>query len=42
MLDVFVAQVRLKAPGIVSLVGQGEPAGMPEHVRVSLDSLTGD
>jgi len=32
-----VAQVRLKAPGIVSLVGQGEPAGMPEHVRVSLE-----
>ena len=34
MLDVLVAHVVLDATGIVSLIGQVEPAGMPEHVWV--------
>ena len=35
--DTSVPQVGLQRPGISPFVGQGVPAGMPEHVRVSLD-----
>jgi len=37
MLDVFVAQVRLKAPGIVPLVGQRKAAGMAQHMGMRLE-----
>jgi hypothetical protein len=38
MLDVAVAQVSLQCPGIMPLVGEGEAAGMPQHMRVSLEA----
>jgi hypothetical protein len=37
MLDILVAQIRLQRAGIVALVGQGEAAGVPEHVRMRLE-----
>jgi len=37
MLDIPVPEVGLQCSGIVALVGQGEAAGMSEHVRVSLE-----
>ena len=45
VLDVLVSQIRLQSPRIVPFVRQREAAGVPEHVRVSLEaqfgSLTG-
>jgi hypothetical protein len=36
-----VAQVRLQGPAIVPGVGQGEAAGMPQHVRMGLEVQLG-
>ena len=36
-----MAQVGLQCPRIVALVGQGEAAGVPEHVGVSLEAELG-
>jgi len=41
MLDVTVAEISLQSPRIVSLVGEGKAAGVPQHVRVSLKSKPG-
>jgi hypothetical protein len=37
MLDVFVTEVGLQRPRVVSPVGQGIAAGMSQHVRVDLE-----
>jgi hypothetical protein len=37
MLDILVPQVVLQGSGIVASVGQGEAAGMSEHVRMHLE-----
>ena len=34
VLNVFVAQVVLEGPRVVAIVGELEPTGMAEHVRV--------
>ena len=41
MLDILVPEVGLQSPRIVALVGQREPAGMPQHVGVNLDAEFG-
>ena len=41
MLDISMAQVGLQCPRIAALVGEGEAAGMSEHVRVSLEAQLG-
>jgi len=41
VLDVLVSKVSLKGTGIVALVGQGEAAGMAQHVRVRLEAELG-
>ena len=38
VLDVSMAEVRLKRSGIVSLVGERIAAGVPEHVGVGLET----
>ncbi len=38
MLNIFVPEVRLQCPGIVTSVGQRIAAGVPEHVRVWLEA----
>ena len=42
VLDVPVPEVGLQAARIMPLVGQGEPAGMPEHVRMSWEAQAGN
>ena len=37
VLDVLVAQVSLQRAGVLPVVGKLETAGVPKHVRVSLD-----
>jgi hypothetical protein len=37
VLDVFVTEIRLQRPRIVTLVCQRVPAGMTEHMRVGLE-----
>jgi hypothetical protein len=37
VLDTLVAEVGLQRSGIDAIVGELEPAGVPQHVRVSLD-----
>jgi hypothetical protein len=32
VLNVLVPQPELKRPGVVAVIGQLEPAGVPEHV----------
>ena len=34
MLDIFVAEIVLQSSGIVAIIGELVPAGMPEHVRM--------
>jgi hypothetical protein len=34
VLNVLVAEVMLQGPRVVAIIGQLEPAGMAEHVRV--------
>jgi hypothetical protein len=41
MLDISMAQIGLKGPGIVAFVSQGEPAGVSQHVGVSLEAQLG-
>ena len=41
MLDISMAQIGLKGPGIVAFVSQGEAASVPEHVGVSLEAQLG-
>ena len=41
VLDVSMAQVGLKGPGIVAFVSQREPAGVSQHVGVSLEAQLG-
>mgnify|MGYP003382024122 CR=1 FL=1 len=36
VVDVLVSKVMLQRPGVVAIVGQLEPAGVPEHVRVGV------
>jgi hypothetical protein len=36
VLDIGVAQVRLKGTGIAPCIRQREAAGVPQHVRVNL------
>ena len=36
-----MAQVGLEGPGIVAFVSQGEPAGVSQHVGVSLEAQLG-
>jgi hypothetical protein len=38
MLDIAVPQVGLQGARVVPLVGKGVAAGVPEHVRVSLEA----
>ncbi len=38
VLNVPVAQVSLQRPRVVALVGQSATAGVPQHVRVSLEA----
>ena len=38
MLNVFVPQVCLQGPGIVTTVRQRVAAGMPQHVRMRLEA----
>jgi hypothetical protein len=40
VLDVFVSEVGLQRPGVVSPVGQRIAAGVPEHVDVNLEWKT--
>jgi len=42
MLDVLVTEVSLQSSGIVAPVGQGEAAGVPQHMRVSLKAERSD
>jgi hypothetical protein len=37
MLNVPVSKIRLESPRIMASIGQGEAAGMPEHVRMRLE-----
>ena len=37
MLNALVAEISLQGPGIDAIVGKFEPAGVAQHVRVSLD-----
>src|SRR6516162_5882786 len=41
VLDVLVAQIGLKGAGIVALVGQGESAGVAQHVRMGREVEAG-
>jgi len=41
MLDVPMPQVSLESSGIMPFVGQREPAGVPQHVRMSLEAQLG-
>jgi len=41
VLNVAVTQVGLQCPRIVALIGQGEAAGVPEHVGVNLEAELG-
>ena len=41
MLDVSVPQVGLESPRIMSLVGQREAAGVPEHMGMRLEAQLG-
>ena len=41
MLDILVPEIRLQRPGIVAFVGEGEPAGVPQHVRVRREAEPG-
>ena len=34
MWDIFVAEIVLQSSGIVAIIGELVPAGMPEHVRM--------
>jgi hypothetical protein len=38
VLDVLVPEVGLQGAGVVAFVRQGKAAGMPEHVRMSLEA----
>jgi len=38
---ISVAEIGLEGTGIVAIVGQGEAAGVPQHVRVGLEGETG-
>jgi hypothetical protein len=38
VLNVAVAQIGLQCPGIVALVGQREPAGVAQYVRMGLEA----
>jgi hypothetical protein len=38
VLDVLVSEIRLKRAGVMAFGSQGEPAGMPQHVRMRLES----
>jgi hypothetical protein len=35
MLDILMPEIVLQGAGIVAIVGQFVPAGMPQHVRVN-------
>jgi len=41
VLDVLVAEVGLQRPGVVPCIGQGEAAGMSQHVREALEGHAG-
>jgi hypothetical protein len=41
MLDILVAEIGLKGARNVALVGQRKAAGVPRHVRVSLEAQLG-
>ena len=41
MLNILVPEICLQRPGIVALVGEGEPAGMSEHVWVRQEAEPG-
>src|SRR5262245_29237936 len=41
VLDVLVAKVVLQGPRVVAIVGELEPAGMAEHVRVDREWYLG-
>ena len=38
VLDVLVPEIGLQSARVVPLVSQGEPTGVPQHVRVSLEA----
>jgi hypothetical protein len=38
VLDIAVTQESLQCPRIMPLIGQGEAAGVSQHVRVSLEA----
>jgi hypothetical protein len=38
MLDIAVAEVSLKRPCVVAFIGERVAAGVPEHVRMDLES----
>src|SRR5271170_3908742 len=42
VLDIPVAQVGLERPRVVPLVGKRVTAGVPEHMRMSLERQLGD
>src|SRR5262245_44870581 len=41
MLDILVTQVGLQGARIMAFVGEGEAAGVPQHVRVCLEAEPG-
>jgi hypothetical protein len=40
VLNIPVTEIGLQCPGVVSVIGQGKAAGVPQHVRVSLELET--
>jgi hypothetical protein len=41
MLDILVPEIMLQRPRVLAIIGEFEPAGMPQHMRMNWERYLG-